>query len=187
MRFKAISIAMVLVLVVVAAGCGSKKSATKTTNSGTTTTTTSGAGGSGGGGTTTTTGSTGNGSTPSFASAKNCAQLASIGAKFSEAMAATSGTGKTNLSDVADVFTALAKAAPSEIRPDFEIIAAAFGKYADALNKSGYKPGQVPTAAQIAALQSLAKTFSDPKLKAAEQHLSAWGSKNCGGLTSTTG
>ena len=67
-------------------------------------------------------------------------------------MAATSGSGKADLSAVANVFTALAKAAPSDIRPDFETIAAAFGKYADALKKSGYTPGQVPTAAQIAAL-----------------------------------
>lgn len=189
MRLQAI--ALVLALAVVAAGCGSKKAAappvSQTTTTTASTTTTSGAAAT----TTTaamtttaasTTTTSGGGGSPTFASSANCLQLRSIGEKFSKALAATRGTGKSSLTDVASIYKALAQAAPSEIRPDFETIAAAFSTYADALSKSGYTPGKTPTASQIAALQSLSKSFSSPKLAAAEQHLSAWGTKNCGGL-----
>jgi hypothetical protein len=196
MRFQAL--ALVVVLAVVAAGCGGKKSATKTAGSASTTTTTSGANGStgNGGGTSTTTASTTTttaattttaSGTPSFASTKNCVQLAGIGQKFAQAMAASRSAGRSTVTDIAGVYKALASAAPGEIRPDFETIAAAFGTYADAIKKAGYTPGKTPTAAQVAALTSLSKTFSSPKLRTAELHLSAWASKNCGGLTTTTG
>jgi len=178
MRFKAILFALVLVLVVVAAGCGSKKSASTTGGAGTTTTTPA-ASGSGGGGTTTS--SSGSSGTPSFASTKNCLQLATVGQKFSQAMAATSGTGKTDLTVVANAYKAMASAAPSAIRSDFETIAAAFSSYASALKKAGFTPGKVPTASQMVALAAASKSFSAPKLQAAEQHLSAWGTKNCSG------
>ena len=139
MRFKAILFALVLVLVCVASGCGSKKAASTTGASGTTTTTAA-ASGSGGGGTTTS-GSSSSG-TPTFASTKNCLQLASVGQKFSQAMAAASGTGKTDLTALANAYKAMASAAPSAIRSDFETIGAAFSNYADALKKAGYTPGK---------------------------------------------
>lgn len=177
MRFKAILFALVLVLVLVASGCGSKKAVSTTGASGTTTTAPA-ASGSGGG--KTTTGSLSG--TPNFASTKNCLQLASIGQKFSQAMvAATSGTGKLDLAALANSYKALASAAPSAIRSDFETIAAAFSNYADALKKAGYTPGKVPNASQLTALAAASKSFSAPKLQAAEQHLSAWTTKNCSG------
>jgi hypothetical protein len=77
--------------------------------------------------------------------------------------------------------------APAEIRGDFETFAAAFSGYAKALGNAGIKPGKTPTAAQIAALTAAAKSFSTPKLQAAEQHLAAWGQKNCGIGSTTTG
>ena len=70
---------------------------------------------------------------------------------------------------------------------DFEAIASAFSSYAQALSKAGFKPGQTPTAAQIAALTNAAKSFNTPKLQAAEQHLAAWGQKNWGIGSTTTG
>jgi hypothetical protein len=175
MRFQAI----VLVLAVAAAGCGSKKSTSTAGGSGSTTTTSSS--------TATSTNTGGGGSTPTFASTKNCAQLASVGRKFSQAMAAANGAGKSSITDVAAIYKALATAAPSEIRPDFETIAEAFVNYANAVKKAGYTAGKVPTTAQMATLASVAKSFSSPKLVAAEQHLSAWSAKNCSGLTTTTG
>jgi hypothetical protein len=35
-------------------------------------------------------------------------------------------------------------------------------------------------------MAAAAKAFSAPKLQAAEQHLSAWAQKNCGGASTTT-
>lgn len=188
MKGKAIAIALVLVLVVVAAGCGSKKksaaSGTTTTAAATTTaeaTTTEAA-------TTTTTSGGGGGGTPSFASAKNCAQLASLGQKFSAAITAATGSGgQADLDKEQKLFKQFADAAPSDVRGDFETIAAAFSSVVDAFKKSGYTPGtgKVPSAEQLLKLESAAKEFSSPKLQAAEQHLTAWAGKNCGAFTST--
>ncbi len=179
MRVKAVWIALVLVLLA-AAGCGGKKSASSTTNAATTTapaaTTTAAGNDTGGAMTTTGSGSTG---APSFASSKNCLQLASLGQKFAQAMAAASASGKSSVTDAAAAYKALADAAPSAIRSDFEEIASAFQTYTKALEKAGYVPGKVPTASQLAALSAAAKSFSDPKLQAAQQHLVAWGKKNC--------
>ena len=156
------------------AGCGGGKKKAASTTSGSATTAAAA----------TTSSSSG---TPSFASAKNCKDLAALGAKMSAALQAASGNGLSSLNDEADIFKAMASAAPSEIRGDFETFASAFSSYAQALSKAKFKPGQTPTAAQIAALTDASKSFSTPKLQAAEQHLAAWGQKNCGLGSTTTG
>jgi hypothetical protein len=173
MSFKPVAV-LVLVLVVAVAGCGGgkKKSAAAATTAAATTTTSA---------------ASTTAAAPSFASAKNCQQLAALGAKMSQALQASSGNGLNTLGGEANVFKALASAAPSEIRGDFETFAAAFSSYAKALGNAGIKPGKTPTAAQIAALTAASKSFSAPKLQAAEQHLAAWGQKNCGIGSTTTG
>ena len=182
MRFKLVSV-LVVAFVVIAAGCGSSKKkaaapkttpAAGTTTAGTTTASTSTS-------TTTTTSSA-----PTFATSKNCAQLFGLAAKFAQAFQTTSGNAGANLANQTKAFQAMAAAAPSEIRGDFQTIAGAFSAYAQALAKSGYKPGTVPSAAQLAQIQAAAKTFSAPKLQAASRHLSAWSQKNCGGVNTTT-
>ncbi len=174
MGFKLVSV-LVLAFVLAAAGCGGTK---KSASSAPATTTTSTV--------TTTTGATTTTAAPTFASTKNCAQLLGLGAKFAQAFGAATGNAKASITDEAKVFQALAAAAPSEVRGDFQTLASAFSVYAQALAKAGIKAGQTPTAAQLAQLQAAGKAFSAPKLRAAEQHLSAWGRKNCGGLTTTT-
>lgn len=170
---KPVAVAL-LVLVVLVAGCGGGKKKAASTTSGSATTAAAA----------TTSSSSG---TPSFASAKNCKDLAALGAKMSAALQAASGNGLSSLNDEADIFKAMASAAPSEIRGDFETFASAFSSYAQALSKAKFKPGQTPTAAQIAALTDASKSFNTPKLQAAEQHLAAWGQKNCGIGSTTTG
>ncbi len=73
----------------------------------------------------------------------------------------------------------MANAAPSEIRPDIQLVAQAFTSFATALSKAGYTPGTVPTAGQIAALQTAGQAFSQPQLHAAEQRISVWAQHNC--------
>ncbi len=177
MRLKAASIVFVLMFVAAASGCGGKKSAAGTTSSPTTTAASSTTGNAGGG--TTTSSSTVN--THSFASVKNCAQLESVGVKFSQALAAAAASGQSTLSTTSSEFKAMENAAPAAIRSDVETIATAFAGYSTALKKVGYKAGTVPTASQIAALTALSKNFATAKVTAAEQHLAAWGQKNCGG------
>jgi hypothetical protein len=162
-----------IVLVVVAGGCGGgkKKSAAVATTATASTTTSAAA---------TTTGST----TPAvsgFASTKNCQQLKTLGAKMSQALQSRAGGGLSSIGDEANVFKVLASSAPAEIRSDFETFAGAFSAYAQALTKAGLKAGKTPSAAQVAVLASAARSFSTPKLQAAEQHLSAWAQKSCAG------
>ena len=104
----------------------------------------------------------------------------------SQAIAAQSTGGSTSVESETKILKTYANAAPSAIRADLQTFADAFASYAQTLKKAGYKAGSVPTTAQIAAIAGAAKSFGSPKLKTAEQHLSAWAHKNCGALTTTT-
>jgi hypothetical protein len=161
--------ALVLVAVVaLAAGCGgSKKASSPATTAGTTA-------------------AAAPTSTPAFKSAHNCAQLASLGAQVAKSLQSTSGDLKGTIDNEDKVLQAMANAVPSEIRGDFQTFQQAFHQYLQAISKLNIKAGSVPSADQIAKLTSAAKAFSSPKLQAAEQHLSAWAGKNCGGVVPTT-
>ena len=156
-------------LVTVAAGCGGggKNGSPPPTTTITKSTTTSG----------------GSPSAPAFASAKNCQAMAGLAAKAAAAIEA-SGNPAAALHTEAAELQALAKAAPSEIRADIQTFAAAFSGFLQALQHAGYKLGSKtpPTAAQAAAFAKAARSFDTPKLKQAEQHLSAWAHKNCTGV-----
>jgi hypothetical protein len=91
---------------------------------------------------------------------------------------ATSG-GKFNLNAMVTAYKNLANAAPSAIRPDIEVLASAFGSYASALSKVGYKFGSVPSASQISAIEGAVKVFDASKLKTATKNLEAWAASNC--------
>jgi hypothetical protein len=129
---------------------------------------------------------TGSGSVPSFASAKNCQDLAGLAAKVASSLQVTSGNPATALDTYSQELQGLANAAPSAIRADFQTFASAFSSYLHSLEKAGYKPGAAasasPSAAQIAALTKAAKVFETPKLMQAEQHLNAWVHRNCKGV-----
>jgi hypothetical protein len=168
-------LALVISLVAAASGCGGSKKAsgpatTAATTAAATPTTTSGAATS----------------TPSFKSAHNCAQLASLGEQVAKSLQSTSGDLKGTIDKEDQILQAMANAVPSEIRGDFQTFQQAFHQYLQAISKLNIKAGSVPSADQIAQLTSAAKAFSSPKLQAAEQHLSAWAGKNCGGVAPTT-
>lgn len=167
-------------LVALAAGCGSSKKSsaaaptTPTTTAAAAPTTTEAMTES-----TSTTTSGSSGGKPSFASTKNCAQLASLGSQIAKS-ATPNANGTVDLSREVDAMKALAAAAPSEIKGDFQTFADAFANFAKAYGSTDFKPGAAPTPAQIAKLTAAAKSLSTPKLQAAEQHLSQWASTNCG-------
>lgn len=194
MRYRFGAVALALLLVVVAAGCGKKKAvSTTSTPPATTTSASSSSGGSSNTATTTsettTSGTTTSSSgTPKFALTKDCAQLLSLGQKFSAAVQAASGSGSAGaVAKEVQLFKALAAASPSEIRGDFQTIADAFSTYSTALQKAGFTPGKTPTAKQIVELTAATKSFSSAKVQAASKHLQAWGTTHCGGLKTTTG
>jgi hypothetical protein len=159
-------------LAVLVAGCGGGGSSPSTTQSLVGTHTTA-----------TTTSSGSSSSTPSFASAQNCQDLAGLAAKAAAAVGAT-GNSTNALQTESSELQALAQAAPSAIKGDFQTFAAAFTGFQHALQSSGYKLGSKtpPTAAQAAAFAKAAKSFDTPKLKQAEQNLSAWAHQNCKGV-----
>jgi hypothetical protein len=122
---------LVLGIVVVAAGCGGGKKAASPTTTSTTATTTAGA----------TTTESKKAATPSFASTHNCQQLDALGAQIAKSLQPTGGDLAATVANEEKLLQALASAAPSEIRADFETFVTAFGDYAQALQKTGLKPG----------------------------------------------
>jgi hypothetical protein len=118
-------------------------------------------------------------STPTFASAGNCSSLAGVGDQFAKAMSSATSGGKFNMNEVVTAYKNLANSAPSAIRPDIQVLAAAFSTYASDLSKTGYKFGSVPTASQISAIEGAVKVFDAAKLKSATTKLEAWAVANC--------
>jgi hypothetical protein len=163
-------LALLAVLVVAAAGCGGSKKKTSSPPPASTQTTNSGSG---------TTKSSG---TKSLA---NCPELAKLGAKYQAALTAANASAKGDpgkqAGNAALLFESFANQAPSEIRGDFKVFAKALGAYANAIGKTHFKPGKVPTAAQIAALTQASRAFSAPALQKASAHIQAWSQTHCGG------
>ncbi len=124
---------------------------------------------------TTTTTTTGSGAT----SLKDCGSLTTFGQKFSQAIAASAGSGVAGLGAEADAFKAFANKAPAEIRDQLLIIGDALSKYAEALKGVDLKAGQVPSADTLAKLQSASKEISQPDVAAAGQKISAYVQAHC--------
>jgi hypothetical protein len=158
-------------LLIALAGCGGKKS-----SGGATTNASSSA-------STATTGSTTK--KPSFASAANCKQLASLAAKVAQSVQ-PNANGEVDLGKEADAIDALAGAAPDEIKSDFHTFADAFKNFAKVYGDAKIKVGQTPSAEQIAKLTSAAKALDTQKVKTAIAHLSAWSDSHCSGFSSTS-
>ncbi len=153
-------------LVLAAAGCGGGgggSSATTTTEppiqgTSSTTTTTSASGVSG------------------LASASNCRQLAELSGKLGQIFG---GTPSGNSKQYAAFLHAFADRAPKEIRPDFQTLANAYGKLADALGNYNASSGQQPSPAQLLKLMKAVQDMDQQKLDRAGLNISAWAKKNC--------
>jgi len=174
-----LTIVLVAVVVLAAAGCGGKKKSSTTTSTTTTTqaaatttttTTTAAAATSTAAATTTSTSSLG-----SLASVENCKSLANLGAAFSSALQGANG----DVQKEVQIMQEFASKTPSDIRPDFETIAAALAKAADALKGVNVGSGQTPSAADLAKLSQLATEFDTPAMKKAETDIQTWAAKNC--------
>jgi len=173
-------LAVLLALAATVAGCGgsSKKSASSSTTPSTTSVAPE----------TTGPATTAKTATPTFATAHNCQQLIALGQQFAKAVSSTSGSEEARLSADTKALQAMAAAAPSDIRADFQTLAAAFDKFVQAYTKAGLRAGKTPTASQLSQIQAATASFNTQKLRTAERHLTAWAQKNCGGLgVSTTG
>ena len=118
------------------AACGGSKKTVATTSTGGGTTTTATTTAAMTHETTTTTAASSSG-TPSFASTKNCQELATLAAKVTSSI---TGQGSTDVNKMADVIEGLANAAPSAIRADFKTLADAYSTFVKAYTSAGLKP-----------------------------------------------
>ena len=160
-----------VLLVALAAGCGSSKSSSSTTSSS--------SGSSSPSSSSSLSSSSSSSGGTSFKSTKNCAQLAALASKVAQSLNPT-GNAEKDVTNEVKLFDKLADAAPAEIRSDLRTFADAFQSFAKTYSSVKITMGQAPSAADLAKLQTAAKAFSAPKVRAAEQHLSAWAQKNCG-------
>ena len=167
-----LALAALSLIVVVAAGCGKTKSATGTQSSTTTTTASSTS-------TTTTTPATaGTTGLSGIATSANCLQLAGLGASFAQAL---SGSGSTDVQKTATLLKQFADRTPAAIRPDFQAVAAAYVKVADALKGVNLTAGKVPSAAAMAKLTQLGTEINSASLRKADADITAWAHTNCHG------
>ena len=176
MRRKPLSILAVVAisgLVLAAAGCGGSKHkaavkpAAKTTTTTEKTATTA---------TTSSTTSSKSSGLSGLANASNCAQLAGLSESFSKAL---SGSGTTDIKKTAALLKEFADKTPKEIRADFEVVAAAYAKIADALKGVNLAPGATPDPQAIAKLTKLSSEIDTAALTKASTNIGAWAQKNC--------
>jgi hypothetical protein len=106
-----------------------------------------------------------------FATSGNCRSFAEFGQKISSAFTGQGG----DLKSEAAALHKFADAAPSDVKSDFQTIAAFFDKVVAAVGN--LKAGQTPDPSALAKLQGL--QADQAKLTAAGQHISAWVAKNC--------
>ncbi|HEY5160641.1 MAG TPA: hypothetical protein VII83_06160 [Gaiellaceae bacterium] len=156
MRLKLICAVLVGLLLVIAPGCGSKKKTEATTKATTTAATTTKA---------TTTSSTGG----TTIGKTDCVKLAAASKTVGNVIG---GKVPSDIATQIASLKALVKAAPAEIKPDFQVLADAASKFA----KLGVKPGATMTSAQVTKLMA---SIDVAKITAASQSISVWAKANC--------
>jgi hypothetical protein len=167
-------------MLTVATGCGKKKSTTSTvTTESTTTTSTSTETTTTTATTTTTPTSTSTTGTSTsalgaFASSGNCAKVIAL---EQNAAKITSGQGADTIKNEAAAIKLIADNAPSDIKPDFEVYSQWVQKVAAIVGN--LKPGESPSASQIAQLAALETSSTTSNFATAAAHIGAWVAQNC--------
>lgn len=186
--------AVLSMVLVAATGCGGSKKAsseatppaatstTTTTTSTTTSTTTTTSSDNGSSSDSSSGSSSGSGSSSSSSGngsiAAKCIEFAGFAGKFAQAFQ-SSGDAATDSQKLKSYFDALANKAPSDIKGAFRTFADAFAKYYDAIKSIDVKPGQTPSAADLAKLESAAKELDKADVKAASNKIQAWVQGGC--------
>ena len=105
----------------------------------------------------------------SFISIENCREFVQLASDFSQAL---SGTGDTDVQEAADAMQKFADEAPEDIQDDFQTLADAYSKIADALDGVDLSSGETPPREAIAKLAQLSQEIDSAKLSEAEsEHL----------------
>jgi hypothetical protein len=168
-RARVLAAIALAVLLAVAAGCGGGgKKAASTTGAGAAATAAATAESS------VTQSSTVSSSVLAIASAANCRQLEGLSKEFAQALSGTAGDDPKKIADLLHQF---ASKTPSDIRPDFVVVADAYAKIADAIGS--LKLGQTPDASALSKLKALSTSIDQERVTKAWQHISVWAKKNC--------
>jgi hypothetical protein len=114
--------------------------------------------------------------TPDFASTSNCQQLGELGAQVAAAMG---GTGTADAQKTIDLFSEFADQAPAEIRDDFQVVADAYSKIADALGGVNVAAGETPDPEALQKLQEASSEIDQAKVTEATNNITAWVTENC--------
>lgn len=112
---------------------------------------------------------------PDFTSSENCRELVELGSKTAAALSGTdpdAGTTKNLLDAYADE-------APEEIRADFQVIAEAYGKMAEALEDVAVPAGETPDPEAAAKLQEIVASIDTAELTTANANITTWVEMNC--------
>jgi len=72
-----------------------------------------------------------------------------------------------------------AGSAPAAIQKDLKVVAAAYTSYAKALKDAGYKPGAIPDANLIKAMEKANAVFDSSEFEKANANVDAWFEKEC--------
>ena len=91
---------------------------------------------------------------------------------------ALTGAGQ-DLAKTAELMKSFADQTPSEIRPDFQVLADAYAKVAAALKGVDLSSGKAPSADVIAKLSKLSSQIDTAKVSQASTNISTWATKNC--------
>ena len=111
----------------------------------------------------------------SLLTSKNCRSLLGLSQAFSTAL---TGAGQ-DLAKSAELMKSFADQTPSEIRPDFQVLADAYAKIAAALKGVDLSSGKAPSADVIARLTKLSSQIDTAKVSQASTNISTWATKNC--------
>jgi hypothetical protein len=110
-----------------------------------------------------------------FATSENCAEFKEVGTKIAEAF---TGTGGEDLDAASDAFAELTAAAPEEIKDDFQVIADAYNKLADALQGIDLTSTN-PDPQALAKIAQISQEFDQAELTQASTNIATWAQENC--------
>jgi len=111
---------------------------------------------------------------------KDCQDLIQASAKYAEAFGSIGAGGDFDLQDSAAALSAVADAAPSEIRDAFQTLAKAVGAYAEALQGVDLSSGEAPSPETLAKITAATSSFDNAEVTAASEAISKWTEDNCG-------
>jgi hypothetical protein len=109
----------------------------------------------------------------------DCRKLLGAAQELSQSLS-SAATDKEKVQQEKQLFQSFVDKAPSEIKPDLQVLADAFSKYVDALAGLNLKPGQTPSAETLQKLQQAIASVDEAKVRKASQHLDAWAKTHCG-------